>query len=337
MRTELDKLEQIDAYLSGKMSSTEAVQFKQAIDADPVLAEQVKEQHQLIQAINRKALSAEIQSVANGFVGGSGGYSTLFWSLSSIAVIGLSIAGFYFFSPSSDEDLVAQRKIQPATTVVSNEPELDLTTRQTILPELPETTFSSKHNYIEDEDDFMNVSVHFQSLGEGEQPTKEGASTKSETSNSDVKERNTEKEKKEVVNKRRQASFPGGHKALKKFIDKNLRYPRTASSKDIEGIVQVDFHIDAQGDISEIEAKCIQMNTHNEEPFSEMKMFMNKKVENLFIGNATHLLRTMPKWDMATDSDGNPILTLQRMYFHYDIEQGCSAYQLDEELIDRNY
>jgi hypothetical protein len=72
------------------------------------------------------------------------------------------------------------------------------------------------------------------------------------------------------------------------------------------------------------------MNYKDEAPFNEMKQFMNKKVENLFINNATHVLRTMPKWKTARDSDGNPILSHQRIYFKYDLDHGCSAYQLDE-------
>ena len=339
MRTELDKLEQIDAFLSGEMSVNEAMEFKHAMDADPVLASQVKEQSQMIQAINRQALSAEIHAVANGVAGGGGGFSTLFWSLSSLLVIGLTVAGIYFFNSNATEKNVLvtnATKIKPAQTVDSSEPDISLANTPSILPEIPETTFSSKHTYVEDEEDVMNVNVHFQPVEKADAAVKKENKKEEEVKQQD-KEKPQLKHSTEAKNKRKTASFPGGHKALKKFIDKNLRYPRTASSKNMEGIVQVDFHIDAQGEISEIEAKCIQMNMQDEAPFSEMKMFMNKKVESLFIGNATHLLRTMPKWESATDSDGNPMLSLQRMYFHYDIEHGCSAYQLDEELIDRDY
>jgi TonB family protein len=47
-------------------------------------------------------------------------------------------------------------------------------------------------------------------------------------------------------------SFPGGEKALKKFISKNLIYPEPAIKERIEGQVLASFTIDKNGKISNI-------------------------------------------------------------------------------------
>lgn len=46
--------------------------------------------------------------------------------------------------------------------------------------------------------------------------------------------------------------FPGGEKAMNKFINKNLTYPKAAITDKIEGLVYVNFTIDCSGEISNI-------------------------------------------------------------------------------------
>jgi TonB family protein len=47
-------------------------------------------------------------------------------------------------------------------------------------------------------------------------------------------------------------TYPGGTKALKEFINNNLKYPPAAIKKNIEGTVVVSYDIDHQGLISNI-------------------------------------------------------------------------------------
>ena len=47
--------------------------------------------------------------------------------------------------------------------------------------------------------------------------------------------------------------FPGGKEALNKFIAKNLRYPKSAYSKSIEGRVVARFIVETDGSISNAE------------------------------------------------------------------------------------
>ena len=44
--------------------------------------------------------------------------------------------------------------------------------------------------------------------------------------------------------------FPGGDDALMLFIQKNLKYPKDALKKEIEGVVMVNFMVGADGIIS---------------------------------------------------------------------------------------
>lgn len=47
-------------------------------------------------------------------------------------------------------------------------------------------------------------------------------------------------------------SYHGGLQAMTKFLSKNLRYPKTASSMGIEGTVFVSFVIDEEGNVIEV-------------------------------------------------------------------------------------
>jgi protein TonB len=47
-----------------------------------------------------------------------------------------------------------------------------------------------------------------------------------------------------------QPEYPGGMKALTKFIYDNLRYPQAALEAGIEGLVLIDYDIDYQGKVT---------------------------------------------------------------------------------------
>lgn len=49
-------------------------------------------------------------------------------------------------------------------------------------------------------------------------------------------------------------SFPGGEEALAKFLQKNLRYPRLAQETGIEGKVFIQFVVNTDGKISDVQA-----------------------------------------------------------------------------------
>jgi TonB family protein len=72
-------------------------------------------------------------------------------------------------------------------------------------------------------------------------------------------------------------SFPGGNKALMKFLDDNLRYPAEARAMGIQGRVVVTFVVERDGNIDSI--KVI------------------KKVSPELDREALRVIRLMPKWN----------------------------------------
>ncbi|MGV3642501.1 MAG: energy transducer TonB [Adhaeribacter sp.] len=62
-----------------------------------------------------------------------------------------------------------------------------------------------------------------------------------------------------------QPSFPGGDEELNNFIKKNLKYPKEALRKGVEGLVVVQFVVDRNGKISEPKVvKALGMGTDEE-------------------------------------------------------------------------
>lgn len=343
MRSELTILEQIDQYLSGKLSATDATAFEQKIANDPQLQNLVNEQKDFIKAVNRKALRAEINSVAGA---AGGGMSNFFLGAAGLGVVGLIVVSIlYFTAEDTKEEVIVENTTVSdevtnliADTVLSAS---DLTHVENmgdehLVREWPETIFSSIQTYHEPEiEEEANVNISYRSS-----PIKKSPSNNArlvEVVEDKPVNTTTVVDEFEYVDLSRRASYPGGHIALKEFIDANLWYPKTAKKKGIEAVIRVDFHVDVDGNVKDINGECIMMNELYGEPFNDVRRLMNKKVENLFIGNATHVLRTMPKWLTAKNSDGNDYLSWQRMYFKYDLENGCSAYQLDDEIYREDF
>jgi periplasmic protein TonB len=50
------------------------------------------------------------------------------------------------------------------------------------------------------------------------------------------------------------AEFPGGAQGWSEYLQKNLKYPKKAIKKNIQGIVRVQFLVDKAGNISEVMA-----------------------------------------------------------------------------------
>ena len=70
--------------------------------------------------------------------------------------------------------------------------------------------------------------------------------------------------------------FPGGMSALSKFIKDNLKYPKEAADKKIEGRVTVEFIVKADGSIDDIKVL--------------------KGVDALLDAEALHIIKILPNW-----------------------------------------
>jgi len=51
-----------------------------------------------------------------------------------------------------------------------------------------------------------------------------------------------------------ESQYPGGLRAWKYFLERNMRYPQDAIDNDIQGTVLVQFIVDKEGNVSEVEA-----------------------------------------------------------------------------------
>lgn len=325
MRNELKIMDEIESYLSNELSATERSSFENRMLEDADLAEKVNQQKALTQAIKRAALRSQINTVA---AGGGSGFSFTQIFLGSIGVVGIIGAVIYFVNQNKQEEIVStptiEKNVEPTTVVQlskNNERNFQLTN------EIPETIFSSIHQFEDGEDKLDIDPVDFPAN-----------SHQGSTINGNLHIVNqspdyiASDEDYAGTNRDRKAMFPGGSSSLKKFIDKNLYYPKSASDKNIECLVQCDFHVTEDGLITEIEATCLKIAEEGGEQFNDIKLIRNKKLVNAFINNSTHVLRTMPIWIPARNKQGNPVLSYQRLYFNFDLENGCLVYQLEEDL-----
>lgn len=80
--------------------------------------------------------------------------------------------------------------------------------------------------------------------------------------------------------------FPGGEKAMKKFINKNLRYPKESLKKGTSGRVIVTFVVDTDGKVCDAEVL--------------------RSVHPLLDAEAVRLVQSMPDWTPGMQ-DGKPV------------------------------
>jgi hypothetical protein len=340
MRTDLKLLEKIDLYSSGKLTGEELSDFEQAISSDEALRGQVEAHIDLLRAVRRKALRNQISIVSAA--GGASGYSNFtigastVLGITAIVLTTLFLNGTLSGTAAADDALVGMN--EPEIQARSNETDQEkpLVENYKKYEEEPETIFSSQKHYDDHTqlNDDMNVTVRFKSGGEGVKVDQNIYVTTANDLDQNDKVAGAEKVVgSDEFNGRkftRKASYPGGNGAMKKFIDKNLRYPRSALDKSIQCVVRCEFHVTEDGLISEINAECIKMSDKDGVAYNDVKLLMNRRIMNAFIENATHILRTMPTWEPEKNAQGNPILSVQRMYFNYDLERGCLVYQLEE-------
>ena len=96
------------------------------------------------------------------------------------------------------------------------------------------------------------------------------------------------------------ASFPGGQKALTKFLDKNLQYPDAAGDYGVEGSVIMTFFVEKDGSLSDISAHDCKIDRFNTTKFSQETESKQQEVKKqfalLFAKEGARVIRKMPKW-----------------------------------------
>ncbi len=74
--------------------------------------------------------------------------------------------------------------------------------------------------------------------------------------------------------------YPGGHEALKKFISRNLKYPKEALQKKIEGSVHLSYSVDDNGNVTQASIDKGLGYGCDEEALRLVKMLKFGKVKN---------------------------------------------------------
>lgn len=99
-----------------------------------------------------------------------------------------------------------------------------------------------------------------------------------------------------IVFAEEQASFPGGAKAWGKFLNDNLEYPRMAKRSNIQGKVYLNFVVDKEGNVSDIEVV--------------------RGIGGGCDDEAIRVLKMAPKWNPGLQR-GNPVKSRMSLYIHF--------------------
>lgn len=347
MRPELSQLEKITQYLSGDLDANQVKVFEQELANNKELNDLVSQQKDLIQAAKRKALRAEIESVAAGVAGGGSGASlfSAWVALGGAIVVGLGITLYLTLHDDIQELKQSQLSFSEVENIIpmdspDNSDETDSENHmknslEELVLEEPETVFLSVANYVEESEDM--TSKYDQPLIVSQEQKNHNPSSKNGSGVVIKEKTKADRDKNESIvevyeNNAMRATYPGGNLEMKRFMDKNLRYPKSAFDKGIQAVAQCDFQITADGIIQNINPELIKMSEADGMPFNDVRILFNKKLADAFIGNATHVLRTMPLWKPAKNSAGTPVMSTQRIYFKYDLIRGCLAYQLSDDF-----
>lgn len=344
MRSELEQLEHIDQYLSGKLSADQAASFESEMAKDPALNSLVKEQELLIKTVNRKALMAEINAVAGMGAGATGAtaWGITQWLITGAVVIGVGVASVLVFNAMNSD----QEEQLPLVTEQTEE----LTEEDEVLS--PKDTgdyfaFTLGESPIE-EADFIDEQAAKEDANvtqTNQNPTLEKTDKKglmvpltdlNDIANKDKKESDTKlhQEKQQPVHnvdRNRRATFPGGLEMMKAFFQKELLYPRTPKDKGLSGTVRVKFLVTAEGEITELRSECFILKDIEGLRLSDWKFASNGKSRRIFEDRAERIFRISQPWTPATNSEGNPVLSEQIWYVNFDLNGESSIYQLEDD------
>lgn len=340
MRSELEILEQIDLYLGGKMSAEQSAAFEAKISADPQLKTMVEDQQLLIQTVNRQALMAEINAVA-GIAGAAGGASwgLTQWLITLVSVATLGVGSILIYNYVTSESVEDNPIIQEEITSISDNNESDQGAMDS--SELFSFSMEAENELISSDTMAIEMTYDY-GLESDEQVLEEvplGGAMIALNSNEQINHssqkdnhtgisvsNNSNPTLKSSKKSNLKATFPGGRPALKKFFKKNLLYPRTPYDKGISGTVKVTFVVTADGLLENIESDCYIMFDREGKPLSSGKVLTNKKSKDVFEESAERVFRISSPWEPATDSEGNPILTVQTWFVKFNLNGESEVY-----------
>jgi hypothetical protein len=345
MRSELEQIEQIDQYLGGKMSPDQIASFESKMNADPALKSLVKDQQLLIQTVSRKALLAEINTVAGlaagvgaGAGASAGGWGAIQWVIAGISVAAAGVGGTFIYNSIADGSDQNSTEIAELTQDSTSEEDLTLDTSKILFKmavnENPEEEVEENASFedsdgentlfdgnemdelSDDQDPLNNFSALDKPENNGYQHTADYETTETTTSN---------------IQKNRQASFPGGHIAMQKWFEKNMMYPGTAKLSKVQGTVEVRFYVSMSGEIEIVGSECKSLYDEEGHLLTGLKRAKYRKSIKLFRRTAEKSFRICPKWIAATNTHGSAIVSEQVWYVKFVLNGKSEVYSFGND------
>lgn len=103
-----------------------------------------------------------------------------------------------------------------------------------------------------------------------------------------------------IVEKR--PEYPGGNEKFYKYINKNLKYPKTAKRNGVSGKTFVEFAVNTNGTIDDESVRILTADELTKLGWSQDGTLMNKECEF----EAMRLLKECPDWKPAMQK-GQPV------------------------------
>lgn len=103
----------------------------------------------------------------------------------------------------------------------------------------------------------------------------------------------------------KRAEFPGGMGALVQFLQAETRYPKEAQDKKIQGKVLVEFIVDKEGNVTDVNVL--------------------KSAHPLLDAEAVRVCRAMPQWTPAQDGEGKYVKSTYQLPFTFEFYDGKKA------------
>lgn len=289
MRTELEQIEKIERYLIAEMPQTEQLSFETELSQNSSLKKDVEAQGSVMEAIKRVGL----KGVA------AGAYSA--WIIRKWILrggIALVIAGGIFaaiqFWPAAEEDCVpceSYETVESSDAEMPDRPEncceeekvIDNVTVPSGIIETGEAEVNDtlnapeedlldeiEHSYLE-----IDENGNFVNQIEADRIINQNPSLVDVSNDEKLRAMWTNNQ---LINGKvdKEPAFPGGQKALEKYLQTEMKYPEGALVRKVEGVVYISFIIFKTGSVGAVEVTF--------------------GVDRELDAEAIRVIKNMPKW-----------------------------------------
>ncbi len=106
--------------------------------------------------------------------------------------------------------------------------------------------------------------------------------------------------------------YPGGSKALIKFVAKNVKYPKEAIQAGVSGTIFVTFVVEKDGSVSSTELLKAKLSPKD----------AAQNIQNAMVTSAINVIHKMPKWK-AGKQEGKAVRVKYALPVKYNLDEGA--------------